>query len=46
MIIHSAKETGQQNEQWDWALEVKRKWGGGGDGEVVGQNLKEKVEGR
>ena len=35
MITHSAKETGQQKEQWVWGLEVTEKWG-----ESVGQNLK------
>ena len=36
MITHSAKELGQQKEQWVWGLKVTRKWGGG----RTGQNLK------
>ena len=27
---HSAKETGQQKEQWEWGLEVTGKWVVGG----------------
>ena len=27
MITHSTKETRQQNEQWEWALEATGKWG-------------------
>ena len=27
MITHSAKEAGQQKEQWGWGLEVTGKWG-------------------
>ena len=34
MITHSAKETGQQKNQWEWGLEMTGKWEG------VGQNLK------
>ena len=30
MITHSAKETGQQKEQWGWGLEVTRKCEGKG----------------
>ena len=32
MITHSAKELGQQKEQWVWGLKVATKWGGGGGG--------------
>ena len=28
MITHSAKETGQQKEQWGWGVEVTGKLGG------------------
>ena len=31
MITHSAKELGQQKEQWVWGLKVATKWGGGGE---------------
>ena len=34
VITYSAKETGQEKEQWGWRLEVTGKWEG------VGQNLK------
>ena len=30
VIIHSAKETGQQEEQWGWGLVVTGKWGEAG----------------
>ena len=42
MITHSAKETGQQKEQWVWGVRGGRVVG---MGRVVGQNLK-KEEGR
>ena len=29
MITHSAKETGQQKEQWRWGLQVTGEWGEG-----------------
>ena len=40
MITHSAKELGQQKEQWVWGLKVATKWGEGGGGARTGQNLK------
>ena len=46
LITHSAKERGQQKEQYGWGLEIQ---GIGGRGMVVGQNLKKwgivKIEG-
>ena len=30
VIPHSAKEAGQQKEQWGWGLDVTEKWGRGG----------------
>ena len=32
---HSAKETGQQKEQWGWRLEAAGKEGGGGSGQTL-----------